>query len=512
MTLKGLYKLILHPHIFLRDYKKKLYKIKNKEENEKIIPLISPIVKDFSEIKSLTMETVLLELKKYIRIYGFSEKDFLKEESYYEYGIDSDQFRSFLVLLSSLSSNGIFIITFTVKSKIFNLNTSNLNTIYNNLKTINSFFTTIENMDGNQYKILFQVADIIDDYIVFRTNNTLYKKQRFLEDIPTSGLIDLKSLNKHNYPSQLLWNKPVDVVFTWVNSEDENWKKMILEYKSEEELDFDRYQNFDELKYSLRSIEKHISWVNNIYIVTNCAKPSWLDENSKIHWIWHEEIFPSLDYLPTFSSHAIESCLHRINGLSEYFLYFNDDVFLMKDMQKTNFFKTNDCSISFLESYGAGFYPRELDNESYIDAALNGKFLLERKFNISPVQFHKHVPHVLRKSILSEMEEAFSENYEVVRSNRFRDKTDISTISFLYHHYSYFKKESVRESCLGHLIRHTNYRAKSRAINRKRPHFICINDGGGSSSDAKYKEWMLDFLERHYPVPAIWERNENLEV
>ncbi len=516
MTVKGFYKLIVHPRTFFRDYEKKLNqtesKIRDKEEKEKITSLISPVELNFAEIKSLTTETILTELVKYMRIYGFSENNFVEKEAYYEYGIDIDQFRIFLVLLHSLSSNGLVSISLIVKSKRFTLNTSNISMVYDKLKNINSFFMTIENMDGEQYKILFQIADIVDEFLIFRTNNTLYKKQRFLEEIPNYGLIDLKSLNQHNYPSQLLWNKPVDVVYTWVNSEDENWKKMILEYKSEEELDFDRYQNFDELKYSLRSIDKHIPWVNNIYIVTNCAKPSWLDENSKIHWIWHEDIFPNSDYLPTFSSHAIESCLHKINGLSEYFLYFNDDVFLMKNMEKTDFFKANDCSISFMESYGAGFYPREVDDESYINAALNGKRLLEEKFNISPVQFHKHVPHVLRKSILEEMEEAFEESYKVVRLNKFREKTDISTISFLYHHYSYFKKESVRESRLGHLIRHTNYRAKTRAIRQTRPHFICINDGGGSSSDSNYKEWMLSFLEKYYPLPAIWEKNENSEM
>jgi hypothetical protein len=38
----------------------------------------------------------------------------------------------------------------------------------------------------------------------------------------------------------------------------------------------------------------------------------------------------SSPFLPTFSSPAIEANLHRIAGLSEHFLYFNDDVFLGK--------------------------------------------------------------------------------------------------------------------------------------------------------------------------------------
>jgi len=511
MTIKGFYKLVIHPRTFLSDYSKKIFQKESLTneiiEREKIISLISPVELTFSEIKILNIETIINELVKYMRIYGFSENSMNEKENYYEYGVDINQFRIFLMLLHSFSSNGLASISLRIKSKKVTLDTNNISSVYNRLKEVNSFYLEIENIEGIQHEVLFQIANIEDDALTFRAN-TLYKKQKFMDEIPDNGFINLENLNQHSYPSQLLWNKPVDIVFTWVNSEDEEWKKMILEYKTEEELDFDRYQNFDELKYALRAIEKHIPWVRNIYIVTNCIKPKWLGSDEKINWISHEEVFPSKDYLPTFSSHAIESCLHRIDGLSEYFIYFNDDVFLMKNMKKTDFFKSNDCSISFMESYGASFYPREVDDESYINASLNGKRLLEKKFGISPVQFHKHVPHVLRKSILMQMEEDFKESYEIVRLNRFREKTDISTISFLYHHYAYFKKESVRESRLGHLIRNTNYRAKARAIKVTTPHFICINDGGGSSTDGNYKEWMLEFLEKYYPTPAIWEKDE----
>ncbi len=518
MTAKGVYKLIRHPRTFLRDYLRKTYNkdLNNKDLNYNVIEiseklsLITPVEKEFLYIKFLTIDTLLKELTKYVRIYKITEQN----SNYYEYGVDIQDFRAFLVLLHSFSTSVLASVSLIFKSRKYNLDKNNIIRIYNKLKNVNSFFIQIENIEGEQSKVLFQIADIIDDtFLVFRANNVLYKKQRFFEgNIPDSGLIDLKELNQHFYPSMFLWDEPVDVVFTWVNSEDENWRSMILEYKSEDELDFDRYQNFDELKYSLRSIEKHIPWVRNIYIVTNCSKPNWLKEDdTNIKWIWHDDIFPRNEYLPTFNSHAIESCLHRIDGLSEYFLYFNDDVFVMKDLKKTNFFKTNGCSISFMESYGASFYPRKIEDESYINASLNCKRLLEKEFNISPIQYHKHVPHVLKKSVLFEMETLFKDSYEIVRQNKFREESDISTISFLYHHYSFFKKESVRGNCLGHLIRHTNYRAKARAIKKVRPDFICINDGGGSSNDSEYKEWMLEFLEKYYPTPAVWEKSVETE-
>ena len=77
-----------------------------------------------------------------------------------------------------------------------------------------------------------------------------------------------------------------------------------------------RFEDNDELKYSLRSLEKHAPWVRNIYVVTNGQMPSWLDLNHpRIHLVTHEEIFLNKSHLPTFSSPAIESHLHRIKGI-----------------------------------------------------------------------------------------------------------------------------------------------------------------------------------------------------
>ena len=43
----------------------------------------------------------------------------------------------------------------------------------------------------------------------------------------------------------------------------------------------------------------------------------------------HEDYLPD-EYRPAFSSHPIELNLHRIKGLSERFVYFNDDMYLLR--------------------------------------------------------------------------------------------------------------------------------------------------------------------------------------
>lgn len=106
-----------------------------------------------------------------------------------------------------------------------------------------------------------------------------------------------------------------------------------------EDIAENRFQDNDELKYSLRSVEKYAPWIRNIFIVTNGQVPQWLNlSNPKIKIIPHSDIFLDKTHLPTFSSPAIEAHLHRIPGLSKRFLYFNDDVLLAKQIWPDDFY------------------------------------------------------------------------------------------------------------------------------------------------------------------------------
>jgi len=106
-----------------------------------------------------------------------------------------------------------------------------------------------------------------------------------------------------------------------------------------EDVAENRFYDNDELKFSLRSLEKYAPWIRNVYLVTNGQIPNWLNlSNPKIRLVTHEQIFKNKSHLPTFSSPAIETHLHRINGLSKRFIYFNDDVLLLKKIYIDDFF------------------------------------------------------------------------------------------------------------------------------------------------------------------------------
>jgi UDP-N-acetylglucosamine-lysosomal-enzyme len=112
-------------------------------------------------------------------------------------------------------------------------------------------------------------------------------------------------------------DEPIDVVYTWVNGSDPRFVKLLNTYLRKEtgvrvDSSAQRYDDKNELKFSLRSLEKFAPWVGHVYIVTNGQIPHWLNlDCDKVSLITHDEIFTDKYNLPTFSSPAIELHLHR---------------------------------------------------------------------------------------------------------------------------------------------------------------------------------------------------------
>ncbi len=142
----------------------------------------------------------------------------------------------------------------------------------------------------------------------------------------------------------------IDFVLPWLDGDDPQWQSQKNEEKiktGKELKEFDdrnkacRYRDMGLLKYWFRSVEKFAPWVNKIHFVTCGQKPDWLNENHpKMHLVNHKDYIPS-KYLPTFNSNTIETNLHRIPSLSERFVLFNDDVFLLKSVTPDFFFHKN---------------------------------------------------------------------------------------------------------------------------------------------------------------------------
>ncbi|SEQ87104.1 Stealth protein CR4, conserved region 4 [Lachnospiraceae bacterium NE2001] len=139
-------------------------------------------------------------------------------------------------------------------------------------------------------------------------------------------------------------SNPIDFVITWVDGDDKEWLDLREKYKVSKDGDDNRkrrYRNWNNLKYVLRGIEENAPWFNHVYIVTPGQCPDWLDEScDKISIINQNDLLDDC-FLPTFNNCAVELVLHKIPGLSENFVYINDDMFIIKNTEPEDFFIGN---------------------------------------------------------------------------------------------------------------------------------------------------------------------------
>ncbi|MDH0201927.1 Stealth CR1 domain-containing protein [Comamonas aquatica] len=143
----------------------------------------------------------------------------------------------------------------------------------------------------------------------------------------------------------------IDIVIAWVDGNDPEWKRRRSEYISDVEtrdaLDETRFASNDEIYFCIASILKYVPFCRNIFLVTDRQVPEFIQEFhnqglcpiDKIRIVDHSEIFSGYeDYCPTFNSLSIESLLWRINGLSNNFIYLNDDFFFNAPAKIEDFF------------------------------------------------------------------------------------------------------------------------------------------------------------------------------
>ena len=133
----------------------------------------------------------------------------------------------------------------------------------------------------------------------------------------------------------------IDFVVTWLDANDPEWQAEYHKYRGDNiyKEDNGRYRNWDFFRYWFRAVENFAPWVNKVFLVTNGKNPDWINPNNpKLVLVKHSDYMPQ-KYLPTFNSRAIELNFHRIKGLSEHFVYFNDDMFINSQVKPEYYFK-----------------------------------------------------------------------------------------------------------------------------------------------------------------------------
>jgi hypothetical protein len=246
----------------------------------------------------------------------------------------------------------------------------------------------------------------------------------------------------------------IDIVIAWVDGNDLELKKKRHKYLTGDDA-FDavsdtRFASNNEIYYNIASILKYVPFCRHIYVVADNQRPEFIDEFAaqglctvdKIRVVDHREIFRGFEeYLPTFNTRSIESMLWNIEGLSDYFIYLNDDFFFNAPAQVEDFLKADSLVI-----YG------HWQNSFALKAKLKYRQLMSRQFG-KPIQpkhmiaqmlgadvlgFKKffeihHYPHIVDRHALKDYLLEHPQLLETQIKFKFRSIEQLNPISLMNH-------------------------------------------------------------------------------
>ena len=332
------------------------------------------------------------------------------------------------------------------------------------------------------------------------------------------------------------FNKPIDFVIIWVDGNDPNWRKQKAEYDVETVTSANsevRFRDWDNLRFWFRGVEKFAPWVNKIHFVTWGHLPEWLDtENPKLNIVNHKDYIPG-DYLPTFSSHTIELNLHRIDGLAEQFVYFNDDMFLTAPVLPEDFFVNGkpcdtvaqDC-IFFAKDSAGMFNGANLSviNSNFDKRACiknNPKIWFNRKNGFRnivrtllllpwawfPGFYYQHTASNFLKSTF---EEVWKKEYDVLDktcSNRFRKSGDVNQWVFKFWQIAK-GNVCVRDDKFSYCyhIKDDNFKALCDDIPSGKHKMLCINDTAQTTDFEQKVKGVLEAFAKLLPEKSSYEK------
>ncbi len=329
----------------------------------------------------------------------------------------------------------------------------------------------------------------------------------------------------------------IDVVILWVDGSDEKWLEERAKYLtgSGQDAGTNRYRDWGTLKYLFRGIEKYAPWVNRVFLVTCGQCPDWLNtECPRVRLVNHSD-FLKPENLPTFSSRAIDLNLWKIPGLSEYFIYFNDDMFLTNHVKPDDFFKKGLPRDVFSERppfpgnivYNTNLlnnmqvlyrhYPRRSTlralRSKILDPKYGALFFYNLMWYIMPFKkfcgiYMNHLPMAYRKSHMQRVWERDPEIFELTSGHRFRDRADVN--QFIYNTDSLLSGEfyptNMNRQGKIYTITGEDVSALCEAISRNRHKRLCINDECSQEVFELVQPQIIESFERILPERSMFEK------
>lgn len=333
-------------------------------------------------------------------------------------------------------------------------------------------------------------------------------------------------------------NEKIDFVIIWVDGGDKEWQKernIHAGLDPEDTADY-RFRDWDNLKYWFRGVEKYAPWVNKVYFVTWGHLPKWLNTNNpKLVVVNHKDFIPE-KYLPTFSANPIELNLHRIKGLSEQFVFFNDDMFLNSKVKPTDFFKKGlPCDTAILNVHCPNrkemIYDMQINNVRIINSNFDMKKVLHDnksdwfnfkyglKKNLQNLVFSNcnrfpgfqplHVCNAFLKSTYKEIWEKEEEELNLTCERKFRTRNDVN--QFLIKDWQLVTSNFVPSNKHAKVLYYdyndinSNIKNTRKVLYSKKYKMICLNDGKLESDFELLKNETNKMFEKKLPEKSSFE-------
>ncbi len=329
----------------------------------------------------------------------------------------------------------------------------------------------------------------------------------------------------------------IDFVITWVDGQDEAWRREKARYVSDSkkvDAGEERYRDWELLKFWFRGVEKFAPWVRKVHFITWGHLPKWLDTNHpRLHIVRHEDYIPQ-EFLPVFNSNVLEIYMYRIEGLSERFVYFNDDMMLTGKVEPDFFFfRGKPCDMLAFQPVVANpanpvmshlFLNNTLVLAKYFDKQENvrrhpGNYfkigypplyffynLLEMAFPLYSGFYTVHGPFSFLKGTFEEVWEKEEEALVRMSANRFRSEDDL--MIYLFREWqkltgNFHAKNMHRDFCYYNLS--DENRKLEADIRRQKHKVICINDGKVKGDFERIKEGLRDAFLQILPQQCSFE-------
>ena len=333
------------------------------------------------------------------------------------------------------------------------------------------------------------------------------------------------------------YKNEIDFIVTWVDGNDPKWLEERKKYKENSGTDTreERFRDFGTIKYFFRSVEKFAPWVRKVYFVTEGHIPEWLNTDcEKLCVVKHEEFMPK-EALPTFNSNAIEMNFHKINGLAEKFVYFNDDMLLLNSVSESDFFvedKTKDMlalqpvvanpnnpTMSSIMLNDSVVISRHFDKRQNIKSQ-KGKYFhfgyplmyfvynaLELAFPLYTGFYTVHGPSPLLKSTYEEIWEKEPEVLMQTTMNRFRSTEDVT--QYLFREWNKQKGNFVPAN-LHKMFKYIEVKNDTASylpiIEKQKCKMVSINDTSKDLDYERVQKETLGALEKVFPDKCMFEK------